>query len=138
MPETMSNEILIGIGGLILSVLTYFAGVSRTKRQLATQDREARIRVVLDTYMDFRRKSKTDGLDGLQKAGIATLVSNAEIHELLGRIVAHGEHHPLGRDHATTFSGVDLPRFFQYAAQNRINFFQTSIEQVVKDSGSQA
>jgi hypothetical protein len=138
MSEAISNELLIGIGGLVLSVLTYFAGVSRTKRQLATQDRETRISAVLNAYMDFRRKNKTDGLDGLQKAGIATLISNTEIHELLSRIVAHGEHHPLGRDHATTFSGVDLPRFFQYAAQNRINFFQTSIEQVVKDSDSRA
>jgi hypothetical protein len=138
MPEFMSNEILIGIGGLILSVLTYFAGVSRGTRQLAAQAREERIRRVLDTYMEFRRKSKTDGLDGLQKAGVATLISNSEVNELLGRIVAHGEHHPLGSNHEATFSGVDLPRFFLFAAQNKINFFQTSIEKVIKDSGSLA
>jgi len=134
----MSNEILIGIGGLILSVLTYFAGVSRTKKQLSVQDREERVCRVLDKYMEFRRTSNTSGLDGLQKAGIATLESNAEVTELLNRIVAHGEHHPLGSDHATVFLGVDLPRFFRYAAQNRVNFFRTSIEQVIKDSGSQA
>lgn len=138
MPEAMSTEILLTIGGLILSVLTYFAGVTRTKRQLATQDRETRIRLVLDAYMDFRRKSKTDGLDGLLKAGVATLASNAETYELLRLIVAHGENHPLGRDHATQFAGVDLPRFFRYAAENRINFFQVPAEQVIKDSDSLA
>ena len=138
MPETMSNEILIGIGGLILSVLTYFAGVSRTKKQLSLQDREGRICRVLDTYMELRRMGRTSGLDGLQKAGIATLETNAEVIELLGRIVAHGEPHPLGSDHATIILGVDLPRLFRYAAQKRVNFFQTRIEQVIKDSGSQA
>ena len=68
----MSNEILLGIGGLILIVLTYFADAYRTKRQLSNLDREARIRIVLDTYMRFCRTNKTNGLDGLQKAGIAT------------------------------------------------------------------
>lgn len=136
MPDIMSNEIIIGIGVLILSALTYFAGVSRTKKQLSMQDSEERIRRVLDKYMELRRMSKTSGLDGLQKAGIATLESNAEVTELVKRIVAHGEHDPLGPDHATIFSGVDLPRFFRYAAQNRVNFFQTPIGQVIKDSDS--
>ena len=136
MPEAMTSEILIGIGGLILSVLTYFAGVARTKKQLTTKDRDERIRRVLDTYMGFRRTNKTSGLDGLQKAGIAMLKSNAEIGELLNLIVAHGEPHPLGKEDAATFSGVDLLRLFQYAAATRVNFFQVPIEQVIKDSGS--
>lgn len=138
MPEAMTNEILIGVGGLILSVLTYFAGVARTKKQLAAKDRDERIRRVLNTYMGFRRLNKTSGLDGLQKAGIATLESNGEISELLDLIVAHGEPHPLGTKHVATFSGVDLLRLFQYAAANSVNFFQVPIEQVIKDSSAQA
>jgi hypothetical protein len=138
MREYMSSEILIGIGGLILSVLTYFAGVSRGTRQLMAQERDERIRRVLDTFMEFRRMSKTDGLDGLQKAGIATLLSNSEVNELLERIMAHGENHPFGNNHEITFSGVNLPRFFQYAAKKRINFYQMPIEDVIKDSGSRA
>lgn len=138
MSKNMSNEILIGISGLILSVLTYFAGVARTKKQNSVQDREERIFRVLEKYLEFRRSSKTSGLDGLKKAGIATLESNAEVTELLDRIVAHGEPHPLGQEHAAVYSGVDLLRFFRYAAQNSVNFFRTPVEQVIKDSGSHA
>jgi hypothetical protein len=65
--KNMTNEILIGIGGLILGVLTYFAGVWRTEKRHATQDRDARIRLVFERYMGFRRTNYTGGYDGLQK-----------------------------------------------------------------------
>jgi hypothetical protein len=132
----MNNEILIGIGGLLLSALTYFAGVIRTKRQLSDRGREERINRVLDAYMSLRRMSRTSGLDGLQQAGAATLQSHAEVVEVGNRIVSHGEAHPLGREHATVFAGVNLLRFFQYAAQNRINLFSVPVERVINDSGA--
>ena len=138
MPESMTSELLIGLGGLILSVLTYFAGVWRTERRHSREDRDSRVRRVFDRYMEFRRSNQTAGLDGLQKAGIATLASGDEIEELLALIVAHGEKHPLGADHATAFKGVDLLRFFRFAAERRVNFFQTRIEDVIRDSGAQA
>ena len=117
----MNNELLIGIGGLILSVLTYFAGVQRTERRHSAEDhrhaaeeREARIRRVFDQYMQFRRTNYTGGYDGLQKSGVATLGSNAEIEELTRVIVAHGEAHPLGSNHLAIFQGVDLLRLFGF------------------------
>lgn len=136
MLDTMSNELLIGLGGLILSGLTYFAGVWRTERRHAVGDRDARVQRVLRKYMEFRRASYTSGLDGLQKAGVATLKSDDEIYELATLITAHGEPNPLGRDHESTFKGVSLHKLFQYAAENRLNFFQIPIEQVIRDSGS--
>ncbi len=132
----MTNELLIGIGGLILSVLTYFAGVRRTERRHATEDRETRVRRVFDQYIQFRRTNYTGGYDGLQKAGVATLGSNAEIQELVRLIVAHGEGHPLGSNHDTVFQGVDLLKLFKYAAEKRVNLITTRIEDVIRDSGS--
>ncbi len=132
----MTNELLIGIGGLILSVLTYFAGVWRTERRHATEDRETRVRRVFDQYIQFRRTNYTGGYDGLQKAGVATLGSNAEIQELVRLIVAHGEGHPLGSNHDTVFQGVDLLKLFKYAAEKRVNLITTRIEDVIRDSGS--
>jgi len=39
----MTNEILIGVCGLVLSVRTYFAGVWCTERRHDKEDREARV-----------------------------------------------------------------------------------------------
>ena len=132
----VTNELLIGIGGLILGVLTYFAGVWRTERRHAAEDRETRVRRVFDQYIQFRRTNYTGGYDGLQRAGVATLGSNAEIQELVRLIVAHGEAHPLGSNHGTVFRGVDLVKLFKYAAERRVNFLTTRIEDVIRDSGS--
>jgi hypothetical protein len=51
----MTDEILIGFGGLPISVLTYFAGVWRTERRHSKEDREARVRRVFAKDMEFRR-----------------------------------------------------------------------------------
>ena len=131
MPENMTSEVIIGIGGLILSVLTYFAGVWRTEKRHTTQDREARIRRVFERYMGFRRTNYTGGYDGLQKSGISTLVSNEEIRELMNLIVAHGEAHPLGSDHKIVFKNVDLLQFFRFAVEKRVNFLTTPVELVI-------
>jgi hypothetical protein len=37
------DELLIGLGELVLSVVTYFAGVLRTERRHARPDREASV-----------------------------------------------------------------------------------------------
>lgn len=134
----MMNEILIGIGGLVLSILTYLAGVWQTERRHRKEDREVRVRRVFDKYMDFRRTNYTSGYDGLQKAGIVTLSSNDEIRELVELIVAHGEAHPLGSSHATVFQNVDLLKLFRFAAEKRVNFLRKPIEEVIRDSDAKA
>jgi hypothetical protein len=134
----MSNDFLIGFGGLVLSVLTYFAGVWRTERRHKTEDRDNRVQRVFAKYMDFRRTNRTGGYDGALKAGIATLKSNEEINEFCALVLAHGETHPLGPDYATVFKDVDLLKFFGYAAQNRVNFLTTPIEKVIEVSKARA
>lgn len=134
----MNNELLIGVGGLVLSVLTYFAGVWRTERRHRAEDKETRIRRVFERYMDLRSTNQTGGLDGLQKSGISTLASNDEIGELFNLIVSHGERHPLGSSRDSEFSGVDLWKFFKYASDHQVNFFRSPIEKIVNASGAKA
>jgi hypothetical protein len=130
----MMGEILIGIGGLLLSILTYFAGVWRTEERLSKEERNSRIQRVFDPYMEFRRSNYTSGFDGLQKAGVATLQSDEEIPELIELIGNHGETNPLGRNSAHLFESVDLKKFFDYAAWGHVNFFRTPIEEVIDKS----
>jgi hypothetical protein len=142
----MIELFLVVLGAVLGSVVTWLLPnreaqelrkqLAETERRHAAQDRETRILRVLDQYMQFRRSNYTGGYDGLLRSGVATLEANAEIEELLRRVVEHGEAHPLGSNHSTVFAGVDLLRLFKYAAEKRINFLTTPIEAVIRSSGS--
>ncbi len=128
------GEILIGIVGLLLSVLTYFAGVWSTEERLSKEERNSRIQRVFDQYMEFRRSKYTSGFGGLQKAGVSTLQSDEEIRELIELIGNHGETNPLGTNSAHLFESVDLKKFFDYTAWGQVNFYRTPIEEVIDRS----
>ena len=121
----MENELIIGIGGLILAVLTYFAGVYRTEKRYRRQEKSKRIETVVNRYMEFRRANKTAGLDGLQKSGVATLNSDAEIREVAQLIISYGENDPLQRS-ALPMDEVDLKVFFVEAAKERVNLLHSN------------
>lgn len=131
----MEAEVLIGIAGIVVSifvaVFSYFAGVRRTEKRLRVKEKQNRIRFVFEKYMELRRS--TGGVDGLQKAGAATLESDSEIRELADLIVQHGEIDPLGRK-CVLFDSVDFKAFFDYAVEERINFLRTPVEEIVEKS----
>jgi hypothetical protein len=112
------DELLIGLGGLVLSVLTYFAGVLRAERRHARHDSEVRITKVLDAYVAAARDGRANGFHGLVLAGVAMLKSDAEIRELMERIVQHGR----GWDPRPTLEGVDTHKFFRTAVERDYNF----------------
>lgn len=112
------DGLIIGFGGLLLSVLTYFAGVIRTERRYARSDREARIAKVLDAYLVAARTGRINGFPGLVQAGIATLENDAEIRSLMERIVQHGQKW----DPRPVLQGLDAHEYFKYAIENHYNF----------------
>jgi len=120
----MKNEIVIGIGALLLAVLTYFAGVYRTERRYKKQAKEKRIENVINRYMEFRKANETAGLDGLQRAGVGTLKNDKEIREVVDTIMKYGETDPLQRP-ALEMDGIDLKVFFEEAAKKKLNFFHS-------------
>ncbi len=127
----MLNEIIIGLGGLILSVLMFFAGVIRTKKRYDKEDKANRVEAVFDRYMEFRKTNHTGGYDGLLRSGVATLKSDAEIRDLAGKITSHGEKTPIGE-----LDGVDLKKLFTYAANNNVNLLREPINDIVEQSGA--
>lgn len=129
----MSNELLIGIGGLVLSVLTYFAGVWRTEARHKKEDSGERVNRILSAYLEFETRSKTSGLDGLLKAGAATLETDAEIREVGNLIRGHGKMNPLTLE-SGILEKVDLKKFFDYAAKERVNFFNVKVSDVIEKS----
>jgi hypothetical protein len=113
-----TTEIIITVGGLILSVLTYFAGAHRANLLHSRADSEIRINRVLDAYLAASRTSRTNGWHGLIQAGVGTLKSDAEIRELLSRIKKHGELF----DPGNVIHGIDVFEFFKISAERNFNF----------------
>ena len=114
----MGTGIIIGVGGLVLAVLCYFAGVRRTEKRYQSQAKEKRIENVVGRYMKFRRTNETAGLDGLQRSGVATLKNDDETREVADLIMGYGEHDPLQRS-TLPMDKVNLKAFFVQAAKER-------------------
>ena len=133
----MKDNILIGIAGLLISVLTYFAGVWRTEKRLSKNERNDRIRTVLNKYMEFLRDRYTSGIDGLQKAGVAKLHNNSEIRDLIELITQHGVTNPLGNN-SVRYNSVDLKAVFDYTTTERVDFSKTSLDEIVAKIQSKA
>lgn len=129
----MTNEIITGIGGLLLAVLTYFAGVYRTELRYKKQAKEKRIEGVINKYMEFRRNNETAGLDGLQRSGVATLRNDEEIREVVDTIIKYGERDPL-KGLALEMNQIDLKVFFDEAAKKKLNFFDSKSLKTFIDS----
>jgi len=110
------------IGGLVIAVLTYFAGVIRGKRyrqedlgataarEAAETSREAdrRIDDVVQRYANLVRHNTTGALHGLLVAGIKNLRSSEEIHLARERATAQTGHNPLRQ---YSLEGVNLKEF---------------------------
>jgi hypothetical protein len=108
-------EIALIIGGLLLSVLTYFAGVRRGKRHreedraaAAEHDADHRIDRVVQRYATLVRTNQTGALHGLLVAGVKNLRSSDEIRLPRERAAAQTGHDPLRQ---YSLGGVDLKEF---------------------------
>lgn len=127
----MENEIYIGIGGLLLSALTYFAGVKRGNTQINRHEENQRIADVLKRYIDMVISNYSSGFHGLIQAGVNTLKNNSEIRKLIELIESHGDKNPLGSKKDILLN-IDLKAFFDYICKNDINLSNTSVEKVIE------
>ncbi len=129
----MPDQILIALGAIVISGLSYFAGVYRTRKQLDKTEREARINRVATAYLALVQAVKTSGCDGLLKAGVATLKSDEEVRATLERIEKHGQKSPIAAE-AAKLEGVDLSFFFAIAAERQHNFFRGDLDKLIADT----
>ena len=114
-----TEQLLIGLGGLILSGLIYFAGVIRGKRyreedsrQRLREERRRRIEKVRDTYLDLSLSLRDSGPSALVKAGVKSLHDSGEIREVVGWIEQSAGNNPLGGELCDALRDEDLKAFF--------------------------
>ena len=133
----MTNaEILLSVAGIVLSVLTYFAGVLRGKRyreeDIARQDAERqedrqrelelerakRIGGVVDRYRDLANRYESGNLKGMLRAGVLSLARSDEVAEACRMIDEEGLPPAIPRPYRTELQGADLLVFFQLLKQH--------------------
>ena len=108
-------EIALAVGGLLLSVLTYFAGLRRGKRYrdedraaAAEHDADHRIDRVVQRYALRVRTGQTGALHSLLVAGVKSLQSSGEVR--------------LARERATAQTGIDPLRHYALDGVNLKEF----------------
>jgi hypothetical protein len=108
-------EIAIAIAGLVLSVLTYFAGVRRGRRYraedlaaAAEHEADHRIDRVVQRYALMVRTDQTGALHGLLVAGVKSLRSSDEVRLARERAMAQTGIDPLRQ---YSLDGVNLKEF---------------------------
>ena len=128
----MGNEIIIGIGGLLLSVLTYFAGVVRTERRYKTQAEEKRIDHFIDNFNRNRKAGHSKRvIDHLIPGGINNLRDDKEIESaLLNLERVHGRH-PL-RDNHEQIKQIGYKNFFLWSSKQRDKLTKDNINEFIE------
>lgn len=149
----MDDATIVGLAGVVVAALAYFAGVQRGKHHIesqaaharelqdkdhalqrelaASQRRQQDIDRVVATYVRTVRNHLSSGIYAVADSGIATLANHDDAVEALRRMHLEEGHDPL-RGHWDTLNGVNLVTFFRYVRENGVNFSQTGVDTVLK------
>ena len=149
----MDDATLVGIAGVVIAALAYFAGVQRGKRQSAEVAAHARelqeqdhalqrelaahqrrgqgIDRVVASYVRIVRNHLSSGIYAVADSGIATLETNEDAIEALRRMRLEEGNDPL-KGQREKLERVNLLTFFRFVRENGINFSQTSVDQVLQ------
>jgi len=127
----MGKDIIIGFGGLLLSVLTYFAGVIRTERRYKNQAKEKRIDDFVNTlFSKYRGGGRV--IELLIPSGINDLQNDDEIKNALEKARNRLSFHPL-RNWKSTIEAIGYKTFFDYIVKNGISLNKSNINNAIND-----
>lgn len=152
---------MVEVIGIAVAIGLYFLGVHQGKHQetsrrehellLERERREhdlamealrrhrERVEKVVDEFVEIVRKHLDGGPHALATLGLHQLGSDQAIREAVKEMLGRTGSDPWAGDSAQV-ENVDLVLFFKYVQENRVNFFQRSVESVamaVRDLASQ-
>jgi hypothetical protein len=136
-------ETIIGILGIVASIVMYYAGVRHGRR--AERERRAheialekdkRLHALAskmaDEYVGMVRRSLDGGVHALAQLGLETLERDNAVREAIAEMEARTGRNPWGGD-VREIEGVDLVCFFKYVREHRVNFFSATVVDVVSE-----
>ncbi len=144
-------EPLIGIGAIVVSLILYYAGVRRGRRQeqkhrehelqMAREQREHEVALeaarqrredicrVVDEYVSMVRRHHDSGPHALVSLGLEHLGSDQAIREAIEQMGIRAGRDPWGGD-GQHIQDIDLLAFFRHVREARVDFFKLSVEAV--------
>ena len=147
--RSMTAEVIIGVLGLVFSVVTYFLGVWIERRRNRDEERRHRERIeeerrretdrrnaelvskIADEYVHLGRSHTAHGLHALERLGLSRLGSAELISAALQEMHTRTGKNPLG-SYAAQIDDEILLEFFQVVSEGNLSFFNVSVEEVVK------
>ena len=132
--DSISLEVLIALAGFVLAGLVYFATAQRNRMQanemLGASERLAVRTRIIDQYASNLERRKDAGPHLLATLGLPQLRTDQEIREVIEEIRRRTGYDPW--EGAGKFvEGLDLQTFFEAAAEQRIDFLRTPVEEFV-------
>lgn len=132
--DSISLELLVAVAGLVVTGLVYFGTVQRNQMQaketLGASERLAVRNRIIDQYAANFERRKDAGPHLLATLGLPQLRTDVEIRNVIDEIRRRTGHDPW-EGAARFVEGVDLHTFFHAAAEHRIDFLRTSVQQFV-------
>ncbi|MFH1687431.1 MAG: hypothetical protein ABIE70_07920 [bacterium] len=107
----MNGELIVGIAGLVLLVVSNLITHRETKRRYERGGREVRIQRVFNKHQERFLPKQDGGISALLTSGVGLLENDGEVREVIRRLTVADGHSPLsGVD--DKLADVDLLRFF--------------------------
>jgi hypothetical protein len=122
-------EVAIGIAGIIVGVLTYFAGVRHGRRTADESYQQGQQDKLVDEYVRMARSNYASGVYSLAMLGMEILGTDAAIRNAIQQMQVRTASDPWSGK-AAVVANVDLVRFFRYVREQKVNFAQRSVEDV--------
>ena len=118
----MNMEILIAIAGILLSVLTYFAGVQRTERKYREDDASTRQNRVVDYILNIPRGQGNISLIELVNGGALELKDENEFIAVLEKLENRNYRPAFPPQIRTALPAGSLFEFLGWFSKNRLKF----------------
>lgn len=133
-------EIIIGFAGLIISFVLYMAGKRQgekleqerysNERALAKDERlHEQSSKAADEYVKMARTNYDNGPHAMATLALQLLKSDSFVRGAINEMHLRSGQDPWSSD-SKYIEDVDLVRFFEYVNENKIDFFNTSVEDV--------
>ena len=127
----MGLEALIGFVGIVAAVVIYILNNKRLeRRERQRRDRELASKAA-EQYVWMTRTNRNTGVPALATLGLDHLGSDALIREAIREMRIQSGVDPWGKG-AQHVADLDLVEFFRFVREQDVDFFRTTVDEVVR------
>lgn len=123
-------EIALGVIAIVVSIVTYYAGVRHGRRTADESYMQAQQDNLVDEYVDMARRNYSSGVYSLAMLGLEVLGNDPAIRRAIRLMEIRSGTDPWSGK-AGLIADINLVSFFRYVREHKVNFAQRSVEDVL-------